>query len=98
MRARYTVTEVAPMSPDTRVFTVRKDATPEFLATHVWYTTSAVRSPRAYCCKCQGIQTAMSSSCTHARAVRRFITRQPAGTDSKEPNPPCGPPDTTPNT
>jgi hypothetical protein len=71
--AKFTVSEV-PGFEGNRVFKVEwfdshynwKDYT------HVWYDGRLAR-----CCHCQGALVAMRSDCRHAKAVKRFIRKEP---------------------
>ena len=59
---------------DVRVLNVKYGDTPWGpLSTHVWVTTNYVK-----CCKCSTPLVAMSESCPHARAVKRWLKRESA--------------------
>lgn len=78
-RTKYTISEVISSTiPGTRIFKVHARGAPEYRQTEVWfshrYTNEA--GPRAWCCSCSSIQSAMSGGCAHARAVLRYVKRQ----------------------
>ena len=55
-----------------REFYVHKGTVPVYMATSVWVSSDGV--PR--CTSCSGPLKAMLASCSHAKAVKRFLARK----------------------
>lgn len=65
---KYIIDEADPINDHTRNFKVRAKNEPEWVAREVWYD-----GEHAWCSSCSGPLAAMSRSCKHAAAVKRYI-------------------------
>lgn len=76
------VTEVEPFAGSdgstVRVFRVER-VEPENWSPRIWFDPEDVWvwfDGKARCCSCQGLVVAMRTDCAHARAVKRYVSKE----------------------
>jgi hypothetical protein len=68
---KYIIVEKEPIARNgNRVFSVRRDTSPEWKTTEVWWD-----GDQAWCNRCSGPLVAMSRSCKHSTAVKRYVKK-----------------------